>query len=262
MEYESIILDTREFRIGHIYKITNIKNNKLYICQAVSHRKNHEKYRPFGYKGRFRDHISEALCNTKKKQCTYLNNAIRLYGKENFKVELLQRCPINELNQLEQKLINDYDSLYPNGYNLTIGGKTTYQASIKNNNIKTERLPYNHSATTKDKIGAGLIKFYKNPDNRKKISKDVKGQHLKMKLEKFKNCSIDINDIDQYIKPVINKDTKEIHYYRVVINGMTTCFRGKHNSSNELYNESKNFILELYQKGKNSIGLDNPQPSS
>lgn len=39
--------------------------------------------------GRFYDHISEAINNTKNKQCMYLNNAIRKYGKDNFTCKLL-----------------------------------------------------------------------------------------------------------------------------------------------------------------------------
>ena len=49
--------------IGEIYKITNTTNGKLYIGQTRSHRLNHNKYRPFGYLGRFKDHIHEAYSN-------------------------------------------------------------------------------------------------------------------------------------------------------------------------------------------------------
>jgi hypothetical protein len=83
------LLETNRGVTGHIYRITNTQTNKIYIGQTLSHRKNRGKYRPFGYMGRFYDHSSEALCNTKKKQCTYLNNAIRMYGKDAFHCELL-----------------------------------------------------------------------------------------------------------------------------------------------------------------------------
>jgi hypothetical protein len=51
--------------IGEIYKITNTVTNKYYIGQTRSHRLNHNKYRPFGHIGRFRDHIYEANSNKK-----------------------------------------------------------------------------------------------------------------------------------------------------------------------------------------------------
>ena len=76
--------------LGEIYCMTNTVTKKQYIGQTVSHRKNRIKYRPFGYIGRFNDHISEALNNTKKKQCTYLNNSIRKYGKDIFTVKLIK----------------------------------------------------------------------------------------------------------------------------------------------------------------------------
>ena len=43
--------------VGEIYKMTNTTNGKHYIGQTRSHRLNHDKYRPFGYLGRFKDHI-------------------------------------------------------------------------------------------------------------------------------------------------------------------------------------------------------------
>ncbi|NBP57407.1 hypothetical protein EBU71_12900, partial [bacterium] len=92
------ILEDNSQVVGQIYLITNKQTNKQYVGQTLSHRKNHNKYRPFGYIGRFKDHISEALCNTKKKQCTYLNNAIRLYGKDEFTVELITVCPKEDLD--------------------------------------------------------------------------------------------------------------------------------------------------------------------
>jgi hypothetical protein len=113
---------------GHIYKILNIATKKAYVGQAQSHRKNRGKYKPFGYEGRFRDHISEAICNTKKKQCRYLNNAIRSYGKDAFGVELLKTCPLGELDMWEQFYIEEQNTYYPNGYNLTKGGKTMIKA--------------------------------------------------------------------------------------------------------------------------------------
>jgi group I intron endonuclease len=262
MDIESTILDTNEQVTGHIYKITNKLCSKIYIGQAVSHRKNHNKYRPFGYTGRFRDHISEALCNTKKKQCTYLNNAIRCHGKENFEVELLQRCPRNELDTMEQYFIEKFNSLYPNGYNLTSGGKTFYTNVVKNNSITEKKEQYLHTAETKRKIGVGISNFYKSSDAYgKERSMKTKNQHLAVKLDRFKDCIIDIDNFDQYIRPVISKTTKQPCRYKVVIGDISTKFEGKHDPA-VLYDEAKNFVLELYHRGNNSMGLGNPQPST
>ena len=100
---------------GQIYYIENTNTKKGYVGQTLTHRKNKGKYKPFGYNGRFKDHISEALCNTKKKQCRYLNNAIRLYGSEVFIVKLLHECPREDLDSKEKEYILTMNTLYPNG---------------------------------------------------------------------------------------------------------------------------------------------------
>jgi group I intron endonuclease len=108
--------------IGEIYKITNTITNKCYVGQTRSHRLNHSKYRPFGHKGRFTDHINEAH-STKKNQSWYLNSAILKYGAENFQCELLTTCQVSDLNEYEALFILENNSKYPNGYNISSGGK-------------------------------------------------------------------------------------------------------------------------------------------
>ena len=123
------ILDSNECVFGIIYVMTNTHNCTKYVGQTVSHRKNKAKYRPFGEIGRFKDHISEALNNTKKKQCSYLNHAIRKYGSDAFSVTTLETCTLSALNEREQYYIKEKNTLFPNGYNLTKGGKTAHEAS-------------------------------------------------------------------------------------------------------------------------------------
>lgn len=63
---ESILeLDSKDKVKSHIYIIKNKINDKVYVGQANTHRLNKNKYRYFGYTGRFNDHISEAITNTK-----------------------------------------------------------------------------------------------------------------------------------------------------------------------------------------------------
>lgn len=89
-----------------IYKVTNMVNGKLYIGQTTR-----------TLEQRWREHC----CSSS--QCTYLHNAIVKYGKENFKIEQIDiALDQEELDYKEQQYIKCYDTLVPNGYNLTTGG--------------------------------------------------------------------------------------------------------------------------------------------
>lgn len=118
---------------GEIYMITNKINNKKYIgqTQQVYGRQVRTK-QPAGYKRRWFCHIKSANRMKKKKDnnnleegqkyCLVLNNAIIKYGVDNFIVEPLIVCPVEFLNKYEIELIKRYDTLTPNGYNMTQGG--------------------------------------------------------------------------------------------------------------------------------------------
>lgn len=106
-----------------IYVITNEVDGKKYVGQAVSHIKIKDKYKPYAAYGRLLAHFREA--NSKKKhQCAYLNNAIRAHGREKFTVETLVECEKKEVDALEVKYIREYNSTFPNGYNIMKGGRS------------------------------------------------------------------------------------------------------------------------------------------
>lgn len=138
--------------VGQIYRIKNLENGKRYIGQTRNYFINHGKYRSFGYEKRFKDHISEALNNVKKKQCYKLNCAIRKYGKEKFHVKLIRTCPVEKLDEYEIKYIKKYDS-YKNGYNLTKGGN----GAKMNSGIRK-------------KLSNATKKYYENKENKLKQS--------------------------------------------------------------------------------------------
>jgi hypothetical protein len=106
--------------IGDIYCITS-PSGKKYIGQAVKYLKNGKKW---GYLSRWKEHIRDS---TGKNYCRLLNNAINKYGHENFVIELIKECPVEELNHYESLYIKEYNSLNPNGYNLTTGGDNYIQ---------------------------------------------------------------------------------------------------------------------------------------
>jgi hypothetical protein len=129
LELKNQIINDENLRWVEIYKITNIITQKVYIGQAISHIRNHNKLVPHGTNGRFKTHIQEALGNNKTKySCRYLNNSIQKYGHNNFTSVLLYNCMLEEANKLEASEIIKHNSLVPNGYNLVTNCKSFCQS--------------------------------------------------------------------------------------------------------------------------------------
>jgi len=228
---------------GEIYCITNQQTNKHYIGQTRSHRKNHGSYKPFGSTGRFKDHISEALCNTKKNQCRYLNSAIRKYGAENFDVIVLEECEVSELNDREEFYIAQYNSMYPNGYNLTAGGRTTRSIRVEKD---VDPLPKtkprggctNRSEQTRSVISEKLKQALTSKEVRICMSERTRQQHLMSKLEKYIGVEIDSNNLDKYIHQQANRVV-------VMLNKQKITFASKHATQEERYTHARNFLLQI-----------------
>lgn len=95
-------------KIG-IYKITNITTKECYIGQARSVRE------------RWIEHCKAGL-GIDTPAANLLYKAMSDYGIWNFSFELLEECPIDQLNEKEKYYIDLYDS-YNFGYNKTKGNK-------------------------------------------------------------------------------------------------------------------------------------------
>jgi len=245
--------------IGEIYKITNTTNGKCYIGQTRSHRLNHNKYRPFGYLGRFKDHINEANSN-KKNQCKYLNSAIIKYGADCFNCELLHTCPIIDLDKQEQQFIIEYNSKFPNGYNLTNGGKGFTDINgefiweIKKSPQKTKSFP--KSDYTKQLISERLKSALDTKEHREKMMKLTQNQNLTKKYEIFKNVVIDVNNIEDYIH-IIKNNNNNTEYVRIIIDKVKTTFVGKYESIESIKERAINFIYDL-KKWQHCQNAGNP----
>lgn len=209
LEYVDKIVDDKDKILTDIYKITNVVTQKLYIGQSNTHRMNHKRYRPFGYKKRFDDHMSEALCNTKKKQCTLLNNSLRKYGRHNFSIELLERCLPQHSNEREIFWIQHYNCIAPKGYNLSLGGKKGCQTEEQ---------------------------------RRKTMEKNIKN-YLPTKINKFIGVTVDLSNIYSYIRQYKTYDET---YYKVKIQNKTARFYGKFFTQDELQQQVIDFIHKVH----------------
>jgi len=99
---------------GYIYKTTNIINGKIYIGQKKSETFLAEKYLGSGVR---------------------LHSAIAHYGKENFKVEIIEEIQCSEMmDEREIYWINFYNSTDKNiGYNISTGGNVNKRMLGENN---------------------------------------------------------------------------------------------------------------------------------
>ena len=94
--------------MAYIYKITNQLNGKCYVGKTM-----------LTIQERWKQHLKDA----KKERCNNrpLYKAINKYGENNFKIEQLEKCSDNIVNEREQYWIEKLNSFHF-GYNATTGG--------------------------------------------------------------------------------------------------------------------------------------------
>ena len=145
--------------MGFIYKITNIITNKCYIGETK------EKMPETRWKQHKRT-IEKGI------GCPALQNAVKKYGIDNFTFKVLIICFDEERFKFEKEYIKKFNSIAPNGYNLTKGGEGGGFYGKK------------HSQETINKISNTLKnKYINNDDLRKNVTE--KNKHL-MNLKETK----------------------------------------------------------------------------
>lgn len=146
--------------MAYIYKITNLKNNKIYIGFTINE-----------IQVRLRNHIRASRQN--KKRHTYLHSAIRKYGEDFFIIEEIEQGVNKKLLKEREKYWIEY---FKPDYNLTKGGEGC--------------LGYKHSKETKTKI-TGCPKGTKQTlseeqrgilSNRAKMMNEKKGSGYKLNV--------------------------------------------------------------------------------
>jgi len=190
---------------GSVYLITNLINNKKYVGVTKN-----------TIETRFKQHI-KASTNS----LNVIDRVIKRYGKENFKIELIEKFPnITEKNLLlkETFYIDKYNTLVDNGcgYNmirchkghLIFSEETKRKMSLNHADTNGEKNPFygkTHTKETKDKHSQWMKKYksgknhpmYGNPrpkNTRRKISLSLKGKcigekacHFDKTIWKFRN---------------------------------------------------------------------------
>jgi hypothetical protein len=93
--------------MAHIYKITNSINDRGYVGKTENEPKK-----------RWKEHLAAARNNP----IMVISKAIRKYGSENFKFEIIEECLSEDVNKKETYWIGRLDT-FKNGYNSTLGGE-------------------------------------------------------------------------------------------------------------------------------------------
>ena len=152
--------------VSGIYMITCKITGKSYIGKTI---------------GKIRQRVMYHL-NGNTPGCVALHSAIKKYGKENFTWEVLHENVIPELlSTFEMEAIKTYNTLSPNGYNLTAGGETGFQ-SEDTIQKRTETLRANppmlgrkHSEESKQQMSISRTGSKRPPETRKKMSDAAMG---------------------------------------------------------------------------------------
>ena len=151
--------------MGYIYKITNIRNKKNYIGQTT-------KERP---SDRFSQHRYLATHPEQEKSISYLHRAMLADGLENFVFEVIEEVDNSFLNEREIFWIKEYNSLSPNGYNLTTGGEGTpgfsrpQTAEERAKRKESNKEFYIKHPEAKIRASENTKKLWENDDYRKRV---------------------------------------------------------------------------------------------
>lgn len=141
---------------GYIYKTTNIKNGKIYIGQHHADEFNYN-YLGSGF---------------------LLKKSILKYGKDAFRVELLEWCISKKhLDEREIHYINKYNSKNTDiGYNIACGGQGGNLGPEVNKKISESLKGIPCSEEKRCNISKSLIGKKRNPEVVKRTSEKLKGQ--------------------------------------------------------------------------------------
>lgn len=150
--------------VGKIYRITCAKSDKIYIGQTTC--------------GYLSERLSGHFYFAEHGGKTHFANAIRLYGRESFKIEEIEECSMEDLNDRERFWIKKFSSnIKEFGYNMSEGGDGGRNSLSDEVRAKISK--------TKSGVSTGPC----SPERRKAISiaKKAKGyKHSPETLDKIK----------------------------------------------------------------------------
>jgi group I intron endonuclease len=141
---------------GVVYLMRDKTNDKLYVGQTI-----HAPER------RFKEHFYED---------TYIGNAMRAHGIENFTIEVIEECETREqLNEREIFWIAELDCMAPKGYNCTTGGEGGSPSEETVERIRASvNSYYEEHPEARDRISAEQKARFSDPEEIAKLAERVR----------------------------------------------------------------------------------------
>ena len=222
-----------------IYKITNQITKKVYIGQTT------------------KENLEERLSqHSSSSDCPKLHNAIKLYGKENFKIELLDTCSKEQANYIESFFINKYHSI-ENGYNsiYSSGEFQTEQPRKRMGKIKVSdnKNYYYLNFEDFDQALAYFLEHQEEILNTNKLHKKRGPNGSAYNDSQLFNINL-MSIINDWMKP--KAEIKDIFQYDLDLNFVakySSCLEAVTNLQLEKIDSARQFISEV-ARGRKRIG--------
>ena len=239
--------------MAYIYRILNKLTKKCYIGET--------KRKDVIW--RWNQHKQTIEIN---KGCPALRDAVKKYGIDNFEFSVLIICFDDERFKYEIEYIKKYNSVVPNGYNITNGGEgggfqgKTHTEEVKNIIKNKLKQKYIDNPELKEQMSERNKIVMSNPEVREKIKNGI------LNSEKWKKVIEDkrIGNYKQikHTEEIKNKISESLKKYNATNN---TIKIRQYDTTNNLLNEYTSIseasrktsiqrkIISLYLRGKTNI---------
>ena len=239
--------------MAYIYRILNKISKKCYIgetkCKDVIWRWNQHKQKIEINKG-----------------CPALRDAVKKYGIDNFEFSVLIICFDDERFKYEIEYIKKYNSVVPNGYNITNGGEgggfqgKTHTEEVKNGIKNKLKQKYIDNPDLKKQLSERNKIIMSNPEVREKIKNGIlNSEKMKKNIEdkrignykQIKHTDQVKNKISESLKKYnANNNKIKIKQYDIN-NNLLNEYTSISNASRKTSIQRK--LISLYLRGKTNI---------
>lgn len=229
--------------MGVIYLRTNLVNGMQYVGQTTNLKRRERQWKCLNW--RYGNYL---LTEDRNK-----------FGINNFKVEILEECDNNKLDELEKFYIEKLNTSFPNGYNSDSGGKINFKHSketirkisdsnkkiakspenieqLKKHSFKKGHKPWNKgikgcfSEETTKKMSESAIGRKRSDASRKKQSETLQGKWINREDISKKVYQYTLDDILIAIYPSRNEAARQTGFNKTSIgnccNGLIKTYKG------------------------------------